>query len=64
MKQLHIHMLKLLCTLLQNLSTANQDLIRGAEQLTKLLTKTLNNDSTGTTRIRENLGNFLTTIVW
>ena len=40
----------------QNSSTSNQDLVKDAEQLTKLLSKTLNNDSSRVMKTKDNTG--------
>ena len=44
------------CTSFQNLSTSNQDLVKNAKQLSKLLSKTLNNDTSRVTKTKDNTG--------
>ena len=46
----------MVCTSFQNLSTSNQDLVKDAEQLSKLLSKTLNNDSSRVMKAKDNTG--------
>lgn len=44
-----------LCVLLQD-SSVSEDLVRGAEQLSDLLSKTLTSDTTEATKTMENIG--------
>ena len=51
-----MHALHNLRTSFQNLSTSNQDLVKDAEQLTILLSKTLRNDSSRVMKTKVNTG--------